>query len=140
MVTLGSLALTPGEASGELLVLDQPLSFWGGVDADTGIIIDRTHPQCGREITGCILAMRRARGSSSSASTLVECQRRGRAPAGIVLAQADAILVMGSLVGSELYGAALPIVVVEGGDWLHLAGATSARIAPDAGASALYLD
>lgn len=100
-----------GEAEGPALVLWRPLSFWGGVDAETGSIIEPAHPQCGACITGTILVMPAGRGSSSSSSVLAECIRRRTAPAGIVLANPDPILVVGSLVAQSLYGRTCPIVV-----------------------------
>lgn len=95
--------LVPGEAQGPTLVLDEPLSFWGGVDAASGTIVDRAHPQFGTSITGRILVLPAGRGSSSSSSVLAECIRAGTGPAGIVLEVADPILVIGALVAAELY-------------------------------------
>jgi predicted aconitase len=43
--TFGAVTLVPGAASGPILRLDEPLSFWGGLDSATGTIIDRLHPQ-----------------------------------------------------------------------------------------------
>jgi predicted aconitase with swiveling domain len=106
-------ALTAGSAQAQLLVLDTPLSLWGGVDLQTSEIVDRTHPQQGVAIADRILAMRNARGSSSSSSALVEMARVRRAPAAIVLGQYDPILVMGALVADELYAVKIPIVLWE---------------------------
>lgn len=100
-----------GEAEGLALVLAEPLSFWGGIDASTGRIIDRHHPDLGACITGSILVMPGGRGSSSSSSVLAEAIRRGTAPAGIVLAVPDPILTVGVLVAESLYDVRCPIVV-----------------------------
>ena len=56
----------PGEARGAALVLAEPLSFWGGVDAATGDVIDHSHPDLGRNVAGCVLVMPSGRGSSTS--------------------------------------------------------------------------
>lgn len=104
-------SLVGGETEGPALVLTRPLSFWGGIDAESGRIIDRTHPQRGASVTGTILVMPAGRGSSSSSSVLAECIRRGTSPAGIVLAEPDPILVVGALVAEALYGKRCPIVV-----------------------------
>ena len=101
----------PGSAEAPALVLRQPLSFWGGLDAETGRIIDRAHPDAGTSITGVVLVMPGARGSSSSSSVLAETLRRGTGPAAIVLAVADPILPVGAIVAVSLYGARCPIVV-----------------------------
>ncbi len=95
--------LVPGTAYGSTLVLDEPLSFWGGVDPITGEIIDRSHPQSGTVITDRILIMPGGRGSSSASSVLAECIRAGTAPAGIILEEPDPLLALGSLVAAELY-------------------------------------
>ncbi len=112
--------LTPGRAEGRLAVLTAPLSLWGGLDLDTGTICDTSHPQHGLSLAGRVLAMRMARGSSSSSSALVEAVRRGTAPAAIIMEHADPILVIGSLVAADLYGVALPIVLVAAVDWAEL--------------------
>lgn len=106
-------ALTSGTTEGSLLLLDTPLSLWGGVDLESSEIVDRTHPQQGTVIANRIVAMRSARGSSSSSSALVEIARVRRAPAAIILGQYDPILVMGALVADELYGVKIPIVLWE---------------------------
>ena len=102
-----------GEAEGPALVLSEPISLWGGVDVETGRIIDRSHPDRGRQVTGTVLVMPGGRGSSSSSSILAEAMRRGTAPAAIVLSTPDPILIVGALVAHALYGLRCPIVVCE---------------------------
>ncbi len=58
--------IIPGSARGQLLVADEPLSFWGGYDYHTGEIIDRRHPLSGQNAAGKILAMPFTRGSSTT--------------------------------------------------------------------------
>jgi hypothetical protein len=101
----------------EALVLDEPLSFWGGVDPATGRIVDRRHPQCGEQVTGRVLVMPSGRGSSSSSTVLAECVRAGTAPAAIVLRHADEILALGALVAEELYGRTIPVAVLPDEDY-----------------------
>lgn len=105
--------LVAGAVSAEVLVLDAPLSFWGGVDPFTGTIIAPGHPQHGEEMAGRIVAMAQGIGSSSSSSILAEALRRGNGPAGIVLERPDSILVAGALAARELYGVTCPIVVCD---------------------------
>ena len=94
------------------LVLDEGLSLWGGMDPATGEVIDVHHPQHGAKVSGRVLVMPNGRGSSSSASVLAEAVRAGTAPAGIVLAEPDLILAIGSIVAEELYGVRVPVVVL----------------------------
>ena len=105
--------LVAGTAEGEALVLDEPLSFWGGVDPATGQIVDVHHRQRGERVTGRVLVMPSGRGSSSSSSVLAEAVRTGTAPAAIVLLEPDAIVALGAIVARELYGVELPVVVID---------------------------
>jgi len=101
--TLSGRVLAPGIASAEAIVLDQPLSLWGGLDAATGVVIEPRHPQRGASVTGRVLVMAEARGSSSSSSVLAEAARAGVAPAAILLGTPDLILAVGAAVADELY-------------------------------------
>ena len=111
MAELAGSALVAGSASGRAVTLSEPLSFWGGLDAESGEIIGR-HPQAGTVVTGSVLVMARGRGSSSSSSVLAEAIGRGTAPAGILLSEVDEIIALGAVVGAELYGVVCPVVVV----------------------------
>ncbi|PDQ18938.1 hypothetical protein CN311_22105 [Mesorhizobium sanjuanii] len=102
-----------GSAQGSALVLSQPLSFWGGIDAETGDIIDHSHPGLGENVAGKILVMPSGRGSSSSSSVLAEAIRRGTAPAGILMERPDPILAVGAIVAEFLYGMSVPLVVCD---------------------------
>ncbi len=110
MIAAGFRILVPGTAVGDLLTLAEPLSLWGGLDPETGLIIDRSHPQLGQSLTGTIVAMPHGRGSSSSSSVLAESLRLGTGPAGFILDAPDSILVIGSLVANRLYGTVCPVV------------------------------
>jgi predicted aconitase with swiveling domain len=107
----GFRALVAGSATGDLLSLTAPLSLWGGLDPETGLIIDRSHPELGQSMAGAIVSMPFGRGSSSSSSVLAESLRLGTGPAGFILDRPDSILVIGSLVANRLYGTVCPIVV-----------------------------
>lgn len=112
--------LLAGAATGTALVLDEPLSMWGGLDPETGEIIDRRHPQSGVLATGRVLVMPSGRGSSSSSSVLAEAIRLGTAPVAVVLAEPDDIVLLGALVAEELYGITCPVVVAEPGTYSRL--------------------
>lgn len=113
--TVEGEALAAGRARGRLLRLDEPLSFWGGMDPATGDIIDRHHPQAGENVAGRLLVMPWGRGSSSSSSVLAEAIRAGTAPAGIILEMPDRIIALAALVAAELYGREMPVVVLDPG-------------------------
>ena len=131
MIVTGTTLVT-GTASGKPLHLAEPLSFWGGFDAVTGRVIDRRHPDHGVALTGRIVIVRAARGSSSGSSVLAEAIRAGTAPAAFIIAERDGILTVGAMVASELYDRHCPIVVTALADLARLASAASITVTADA--------
>lgn len=128
MTPLRGTALAAGRADAELVVLDEPLSFWGGSDVASGTIVDARHPQAGRSLAGVVVALPDSRGSSSSSSVLAEQLRLGVAPAAVLLRRPDAIVTLAAIVAAELYGIQLPIVVLDDAAFAQLAEATAAAV------------
>ena len=91
-----------GQASGPALRLPTPLSFWGGVEAETGRIIDHSQPHFGAELKGRVLVMPSGRGSSSASSVLAETIRNGTGPVAIVMERPDPIVTAGAMVAQSL--------------------------------------
>jgi predicted aconitase with swiveling domain len=112
-VTVEGAVLVPGRAVARVLVLEEPLSFWGGVDPTSGQIVDTHHPQVGETITGRVLVLPGGRGSSSSSSILAETIRSRIGPAAMLLATNDPILALGAFVAEEIYGVRMPMVVLD---------------------------
>jgi predicted aconitase with swiveling domain len=106
------LVLVAGTATGEVLRLDEPLSFWGGMETVGGRIIDQRHPQVGEIVTGRVLVMPFGRGSSSGSSVICEAVRAGTAPAAILMAERDDIIALGAIAADEVYGLLMPVVVL----------------------------
>ena len=101
-------------------MLEEPLSFWGGVDAREGIVVSEHHPQFGILLRERVLVMPSGRGSSSSSSVLAEAIRLGTAPAAILLREVDPIIVLGAVVARELYSVELPVVALGEEDYRSL--------------------
>lgn len=89
-----------------------PLSFWGGVDPETGIVVDRHHPLNGRSVTHQVLVIPGTRGSSTSSGILLEMIRRDTAPAAIITTRVDPVLTLGALIGQKLYQRGPTLVVI----------------------------
>lgn len=125
------LALVDGEASGPVLALREPISFWGGVEVESGKIVEQGHPEAGEMVGGTMLMMPHGRGSSSASSVLAEMIRLGTAPAALILGSADPIIVLGSVVAEEIYGRTTPVVVAEPSLLAAAAGARRATLLPE---------
>lgn len=104
--------LSDGVAEGDAVVLSEPLSLWGGLDPQTGELIDAHHPQRGAQLAGRVVVMPSSRGSSSSSSVLAEAVRSGHAPAAVMLGESDLILAVGAAVAAELYETQVPVLVL----------------------------
>ncbi len=105
--------LVDGAVHGEVVRLDEALSFWGGFDAATGRIIDQSHPQHGTSLAGKVVAMPGSRGSSGTPGVLGEAIRRGTGPAAMIITKADINLVAGALTAQALYDTTCPILLVD---------------------------
>ncbi len=104
--------LVEGSSSGTALVLAEPLILWGGLNPDTGEIIDRRHPQAGQTVTNRVLVLPSGRGSSSASSILLEAVKQGTAPAAIITSETDGILALGAAVAREMYDQSPPVLVL----------------------------
>lgn len=134
--------LVAGTAHADTIVLDKPLSFWGGYDSGAGRIVDRTHPLVGESLAGKIMVMAHAKGSSSSSSVLAEAIRNGTGPVGIVLRERDLIISIGAIVAAELYKLDVPVVCLSAAAFDELVAAPGPlRIEADGGegGARLYL-
>lgn len=87
-----------GSGTGALLVTDAPLSFLGGVDPETGVVIDPDHPLHGRSVAGRVLAFPHGKGSTVGSYVIYGLARNGVAPAAIVNTEAEAIIAAGALI------------------------------------------
>jgi predicted aconitase/predicted aconitase with swiveling domain len=126
--TTFGIPLVDGTGEGEILHADIGLSFWGGVDAATGTVIDRHHPLVGSDIAGRVLAIPSGRGSCSGSGVLLELILTGRAPAAVVVCEAEEIITLGSLVGEVMFARSIPVLRIDPDDFARLAACRFARV------------
>lgn len=110
---ISGISYSEGNAYGEVLYTDTPLSFWGGVDSNTGKVIDTHHPLFGQSISGKIFVLPCGRGSCTGSSIILELLLNGKAPAALVLSQQDSIVMAGVLVAKLFFGYSLPLIVID---------------------------
>lgn len=121
-------ALVPGSAEGRVLFSDMPISFWGGIDPETGTVIDISHPLNGRSIAGCVLAIPSGRGSCTGSSVMMQLIANHCAPAAMVFSRREEILSLGSIVADEIFGLSIPMLALEPADFEALRRLESVRI------------
>lgn len=104
--------LFEGVANGEVLKLEAPISFWGGVDPKTSQIIMAGHPQQGQLIENKILVIPQLVGSSSSSAVMLELIYQKKSPAALLLGSSDAILPVGVLVAQQMQWQTIPVLTM----------------------------
>jgi predicted aconitase with swiveling domain len=97
-VIIRARALSGGRGRGPVLVSPEPISFLGGVDPETGVILEQGHPLQGRQVGGTVLAFPHGKGSTVGSYVLYALARNGRAPVAMVNAEAEPIIVVGAVI------------------------------------------
>jgi predicted aconitase with swiveling domain len=87
-----------GKARGEALVSAQAISFYGGVDPDTGIVVEKGHSLEGRCMAGKVLVFPQGKGSTVGSYTLYRLVKNGKAPAAIINAECETIVAVGAII------------------------------------------
>ena len=95
---IGCKKVSRGIATGEAMVSKESLSFLGGIDAKSGVVIEKDHPFEGRSIAGKIIFFPKGKGSTVGAYVIYQLKKACVAPAAIVCEQADAMVASGAII------------------------------------------
>jgi predicted aconitase with swiveling domain len=98
MKQLQGRTIRAGLSQGIALVSSEPLSFLGGVDPESGIVIENGHPLEGHSISGRVLVFPTGKGSTVGSYTLYRLAKNHLAPAAIINAQSEAIVAVGAII------------------------------------------
>ena len=96
--TLKGRTIYKGAATGHALVTSQGISFFGGVDPDTGLIVERGHELEGQSVAGKVLVFPTGKGSTVGSYTLYRLKHNGLAPAAIINAECETITAVGCII------------------------------------------
>lgn len=109
--------IAAGDVDGEIVVASEGLSFWGGVDPDTGVVIDAHHDLHGQSLASKIVLMPTSRGSCSGSGVLLQLALNGHAPAALVFREDEEILTLGALIASRMFAKTVAILRLSGPDY-----------------------
>ncbi len=87
-----------GKAEGEALVTSMPISFYGGVDPNTGIILEKGHELQGQSVKNKILVFPQGKGSTVGSYTLYRMKKNGTAPAAMINKETETIVAVGAII------------------------------------------
>ena len=111
-----------GSVEGEALVTSMGISFFGGVDPDTGIVVEKGHQLEGQSISGKVLVFPTGKGSTVGSYTLYRLKRNGLAPAAIVNTQCETITAVGCIIAEIPCVDQIPIEQLKTGALLKIDG------------------
>ncbi len=96
--TLTGRTIFPGQMIGEVLVSRMSISFYGGVDPDSGLITEAGHDLEGQTIAGKVLAFPTGKGSTVGSYVLYRLKQNGHAPAAIINEECETITAVGCII------------------------------------------
>lgn len=88
-----------GKVEGEALVTKDGISFYGGVDPDTGVVVEKGHELEGKSITGKILVFPTGKGSTVGSYVIYQMAKTGKGPKALILQECEAIVAVGCIIG-----------------------------------------
>lgn len=92
--------ISEGIVEGEVLLTKEPISFYGGVDMKTGIVIEKGHELEGKSITGKILIFPHGKGSTVGSYVIYGLKKYGKAPLALVVEEAEPIIISGTILAN----------------------------------------
>lgn len=115
--------ISKGRGEGPALVSGSAISFFGGVDPKSGLVIEKGHELEGKCVKGKVLIFPCGKGSTAGSWILYSMAEYGTAPSAIVNIETEAIVAVGAI----LSGIPLidnpdqnPFVNINTDDWVRV--------------------
>jgi len=115
---LNGRSIYAGRAEGDSLCTSQGISFFGGVDPDSGLVVEKGHELFGQSIAGKILIFPTGKGSTVGSYTLYRLKKNGKAPVAILNSECETITAVGCIIAEIPCLDQIPIDMLKSG--LHL--------------------
>lgn len=90
--------ISKGKNTGKAIVTKDPISFLGGVDPNTGIVIDKKHELYQECITDKILIIPSGKGSTVGSYVIYQMAKNNTAPKAIICQKAEPIIAIGAII------------------------------------------
>jgi predicted aconitase with swiveling domain len=116
--------ISTGSATGAALVTQMGISFFGGVDPETGKVVEKGHELEGQSIAGRVLVFPTGKGSTVGSYTLYRLKKAGLAPAAIINSEAETITAVGCIISDIPCVDQIPLAQLQTGQTLQVNGET----------------
>lgn len=110
----------PGRAKGVAIVSNEPIGFYGGIDSNTGIVIEEEHPLKGRCVKDKILVFPCGKGSTVGSYVIYGLKKNGVAPRGIINEETETIVATGVILAGIPCVDKIDILKIKEGDTVLL--------------------
>ncbi len=121
-VEMHGRSIKVGKVEGEALVSREPIGFLGGVDPETGQVIEPGHCLQGKRVTDRVLVFPSGKGSTVGSYTIYRMAAAGMAPAAIINAESEAIVAVGAIIAGIPMVDQVDITKIQTGDWVRIEG------------------
>ena len=74
------------------------MSFYGGVDPNSGIVVERGHELQGQSVKGRVLAFPNGKGSTVGSYIMFRLKKSGNAPCAIINEKCETIVAVGAII------------------------------------------
>lgn len=112
--------ISKGTTQEEALATSQPISFYGGVDPNTGEVIEKGHELQGRSVKGKILVFPTGKGSTVGSYTLYRLKKNGKAPTGIINKECETVVAVGAIISEIPCVDKIDILKIKTGDIVRI--------------------
>jgi len=112
--------ISKGTAQEQALVTSMPISFYGGVDPNTGEVLEKGHELQGKSVKGKILVFPTGKGSTVGSYTLYRLKKNGMAPAGIINRECETVVAVGAIISEIPCVDEIDISKIETGDIIRI--------------------
>jgi predicted aconitase with swiveling domain len=109
-----------GRAAGKALVSLEPIGFFGGVDPETGQVIEVGHPLYGASVAGSVLVFPTGKGSTVGSYILYRLKKNGVGPVAIINAESEPIVAVGAIISDVPMVDQVEIGLIGTGDWVEI--------------------
>ncbi len=111
-----------GNTGGKALVSSEPIGFFGNVDPDTGMVVEKGHELEGQSIAGTVLVFPTGKGSTVGSYTLYRLKKNGKAPLAIICSESEPIVAVGAIIADIPMVDRVDISTISTGDQVTVDG------------------
>ena len=112
--------ISKANGEGEALVTSQPISFYGGVDPNTGEVIEKGHELQGKSVKKRVLVFPNGKGSTVGSYTLYRMKKKETAPAGLINCECETVVAVGAIISEIPCVDKIDISRIKTGDYVRI--------------------